>query len=124
MDLWFWIFGLGTFVLDLWFRTFVLDFWFGNFCLEALVWELLSWIFGLGTFVWELLFGIFGLGSLLWELLFGSLVLELLFWGGLGANFGQIWDCACDSGPDGRAGRFTLCVCLVLSLIRNENPKK
>ena len=30
----------------------------------------------------------------------------------------------CDSGPGDRAGRFTLCVCPVPSLIPNENPKK
>ena len=31
----------------------------------------------------------------------------------------------CDSGPAGRAGRFTLCVCPVhYSLMHHENPKK
>ena len=29
-----------------------------------------------------------------------------------------------ESGAAGGGGRFTLCVCLVPSLMRNENPKK
>merc|ERR1712217_123372 len=64
-DLWFGIFGLGTFVLDLWFGSLVwellfgifglgplvLDLWFGNFCFRCLVWELELGIFGLGSLV-------------------------------------------------------------------------
>ena len=38
--------------------------------------------------------------------------------------YGNVPCVLCDSGPGGRAGRLTLCVFPVPSLIRNENPKK
>ena len=115
MDLWFWIFGLVTFVWDLWFSNFCFGSLVLNFCFGSLVWELLFGIFGLGTFVLDLWFWIFGVG---------------LCDSGPGDRVGRFGfgSLGLDSAIPGRAtapaaSRF-VCVSVYLLLMLNENPKK